>query len=65
VDPVSNFFDKYPMSKKLSTLDMIKKQKKENSFKERLVRYFNLRMFDKVIYELKVKDTYSQQDVEN
>ena len=53
------------MSKKLSTLDMIKKQKKENSFKERLVRYFNLRMFDKVIYELKVKDTYSQQDVEN
>jgi len=39
--------------KKRSKIELIKEEKKEKTFKERLIRQFNLKMFDKVIYELK------------
>jgi hypothetical protein len=34
---------------------MIKLDKKDKMFNERLVRQFNMKMFDKVIHELKTK----------
>lgn len=45
--------------KKQSLLARIKREKKENTLSETLVRQFNLKMFDKVIAELRRRETGS------
>mmetsp|Transcript_28778 Transcript_28778/g.43456 ORF Transcript_28778/g.43456 Transcript_28778/m.43456 type:complete len:357 (+) Transcript_28778:1554-2624(+) len=57
----NRFFDRITMSKKQSILDLIKAEKKEKSFNERLIRYFNLKMVDKVLYQLKQKEQTSKE----